>query len=92
MNFVATFVINVKGCLNDRQEQEARKQLNLHYVGDEIVNELDENNVMVGKYDDHPRYQEMLESHYELPRNVVYLKVKVGLCEEGRLHFIEIVE
>lgn len=90
--FLTTFVITLRGSLDSFQIDEGRRLLNLHYVGDETVNEYNENNVMVGKYDDHPNFKEMQESHYKIAMNNISLKVKVGLCKKGRLHFIKTVK
>lgn len=47
-----TFVVNVTVGLYPHEKLQLRKFLNLHYVGDVDVNELDENGIFVPKYPD----------------------------------------
>lgn len=94
--FLKTFTITLSGSISGGPTQEksqfceSLQALNLHYVNDKHVNRSTEKGV-IGKYDSHPNFSKLQDSHANLSRANVVVQAKVGLDESGRLHLIEIV-
>lgn len=85
--FLKTFVIPVTVGLNRLQHDEARKLINIELVGDEVVNEMGPEGYLVGKYDDHPNAQKLLEAHRKLAVYQIF-HFEFGVKVDGGLHFI----
>jgi hypothetical protein len=87
MEILTTFTVPASICLDEFQRAKAREVLNRHYVGDAEVNKLVDGK-MVGKYDDHPRFKNLQDSHYALCGHK-RIKVKIGLTTAGTFEVLD---
>jgi hypothetical protein len=78
------FDLPISAQLPSYQQHEVMEILNLLYVGNKHVNRVLENGMLVGKYDDHPNFKKLVESHYAVAGSY-RLNLKMGIDKKGRL-------
>ena len=77
MKILTTFKVPVEIRLKSSEVEEVRRVINIHYLGAEDANTIDENGKIVSKYPD-KETQEFLEAHRRVGRTCVeYLLVDV---------------
>ncbi len=87
---IKTIIKTISVSLNDAEQSKMRSLINLELVGDAAVNEYNEEGIMVGKYDDHPNFPQVLEAHSSLVRTKLF-KAKFNVMIDGTLEFVEVV-
>ena len=70
--------------LSSYQQKEVREILNVLYVGDKHVNKRSKDGVMVGIYDNHPKFKALRETHYSVAGSTRF-DLKMGVDKNGRL-------
>ena len=89
MVYIAEFTQIIVLSLKGLQINEALAALNVFHVGDPVVNEyVGDTTKLVGKYDNHPNFKPLQESHYSV--NMGYqVEIRIGVTPEGRLEIIK---
>lgn len=80
MKILATFRVPVEVRLKSSEVEKVRRAINLHYLGDEQANTLNEEGKLVAKYPD-KETEELKEAHRRVGRtHIEYLFVDVDEC------------